>query len=48
MIHPTILGSIMRDNQIDNMISGMVPLTAIDRASDAFAGVYNTVTDLLK
>lgn len=48
MIHPTILGSIMRDNQIDNMISGMVPLTAIDRASDAFAGVYNIVTDLLK
>ena len=48
MIHPNIRGSIMRDNQIDNMISGMVPLTAIDRASDAFAGVYNIVTDLLK
>ena len=47
MIHPTILGSIMRDNQIDNMISGMAPLTAIDRSSEAVAGVYNIVTDLI-
>ncbi len=47
MIHPTILGSIMRDNQIDNMISGMAPLTAIDRSSEAIAGVYNIVTDLI-
>ena len=46
MIHPTILGSVMRDNQIDNMISGMAPLTAIDRSSEAIAGVYNIVTDL--
>jgi len=47
MIHPTILGSVMRDNQIDNMISGMAPLTAIDRSSEAIAGVYNIVTDLI-
>lgn len=47
MIHPTIQGSVMRDNQIDNMISGMVPLTSIDRSSDAFAGVYNIAADLL-
>ena len=47
MIHPTILGSVMRDNQIDNMISGMAPLTAIDRSSEAIAGVYSIVTDLI-
>jgi len=47
MIHPTILGSVMRDNQIDNMISGMAPLTAIDRSSEAIAEVYNIVTDLI-
>ena len=47
MIHPTVLGSIMRDNQVDNMISGMAPLTTIDRSSEAIAGVYNIVADLI-
>jgi len=47
MIHPTIMGSVLLDRQIDNMISGMVPLTAIDRSSDAISGVYDIVTDLL-
>jgi hypothetical protein len=37
----------MRDNQIDNMISGMAPLTSIDRSSEAIAGVYNIVTALI-
>jgi hypothetical protein len=47
MIHPTILGSVVEDTLIDDMISGMTPLTDIDKSSEAVAGVYNLVADLL-
>lgn len=47
MIHPTILGSIMRDNQINSMISNMVPIIEVDRTSEVVASVYGIVADLI-
>jgi flagellar biosynthesis protein FlhG len=47
MIHPTDLGGIVYDKQIDRMVSEMVPLTKLDQSSEAFACLYEIATKLL-
>ena len=47
MIHPMDLGGIVYDNQLNTLVSGMTPLTAIDQSSEAFAGMYDITTKLL-
>ncbi len=46
-IHPTNLGGIVYDKQIDRMVSEMVPLTKLDQSSEAFACVYEIAMKLL-
>jgi flagellar biosynthesis protein FlhG len=47
MIQPTILGAVAYDRQIHNMVTNMVPLTQVDRTSEAFANLYDIVTKLV-
>jgi hypothetical protein len=47
MIQPTILGSVAYDRQIHTMVTNMVPLTQMDRTSEAFANLYDIVTKLV-
>lgn len=47
MIQPTILGSVAYDKQIHTMVTNMVPLTQMDRTSEAFANLYDIVTKLV-
>lgn len=48
MIHPTDLGGVVYDRQLDMMVSEMVPLTKLDQSSEAFACVYEIATKLVK
>ena len=47
MIQPTILGSVAYDRQIHTMVTNMVPLTEVDRTSEAFANLYDLTTKLV-
>ena len=47
MIQPTILGAVAYDRQIHTMVTNMVPLTEVDRTSEAFANLYDVVTKLI-
>ncbi len=47
MLHPTDLGNVVYDQQISNMISGMVPLTNLDNSSEAYATTYDLITKLM-
>ncbi len=47
MIQPTILGAVAYDRQIQTMVTNMVPLTQVDRTSEAFANLYDIVTKLV-
>jgi hypothetical protein len=46
-IQPTILGSVAYDRQIHTMVTNMVPLTDVDRTSEAFANLYDITTKLI-
>jgi len=47
MIKPVDLGGISYDNRLNNLVSGMTPLTEIDQTSEAFTGMYDITTKLL-
>ena len=47
MIKPGDLGGISYDNRLNNLVSGMTPLTEIDQTSEAFAGMHAITTKLL-
>ncbi len=47
MIQPTILGAVAYDRQLHTMVTNMVPLTQVDRTSEAFANLYDIVTKLV-
>ncbi len=47
MIHPKDIGEVVYDNQIDSMVSKMIPINKIDKTSNAFASVYDIITNLL-
>ncbi len=47
MVNPLDVGSVVYDKQIEKMVSSMMPLTKIDRSSEAFASVYEIVTKLV-
>ena len=47
MINPIDLGGIVYDNQLNTLVSGMTPLTEIDRSSEAFAGMYDITSKLI-
>lgn len=47
MIQPTILGSVPYDKQIYAMVSDMIPLTKLDRTSEAFANIYDITSRLI-
>jgi len=47
MIKPVDLGGIAYDNRLNNLVSGMTPLTEIDQTSETFSGMYDITTKLL-
>jgi len=47
MIQPKILGAVAYDKQLHQMVTNMISLTEVDRASDAFANLYDIVTKLV-
>ena len=47
MIKPIDLGGILYDNQLNNLVSGMTPLSEIDRTSEAFMGMYDITSKLI-
>jgi flagellar biosynthesis protein FlhG len=47
MIHPTNLGGVVFDRQLNNVITEMVPLTTLVKSSEAFASVYDLVMKLI-
>jgi len=47
MVQCTDMGSVSYDKQIEKMLMGMVPLTKLDRSSEAFACVYDIASKLL-
>jgi len=47
MVHPTNLGGVVYDKQINVMVSDMIPLTRLVQSSDAFASVYDIAMKLL-
>ncbi len=46
-IHPQDLGSVVYDKHLEKMISGMIPLTRLDRSCEAVACVYELATKLM-
>lgn len=47
MIHPTNLGGVVFDRQLNNVITEMMPLTTLVKSSEAFASVYDLVMKLI-
>lgn len=47
MIHPTNLGGVVFDKQLNNVITEMIPLTKLVQSSEAFASVYDLVMKLI-
>jgi flagellar biosynthesis protein FlhG len=47
MIHPTNLGGVVFDRQLNNVITEMTPLTTLVKSSEAFASVYDLVMKLI-
>ena len=47
MINPIDVGSVLFDRQVEQLISGMVPLTDLEQSSDAVVCAYEIVTKLL-
>jgi MinD-like ATPase involved in chromosome partitioning or flagellar assembly len=47
MIPAIELGSIVYDKRIDAMVSGMVPLTKLNKSSEAVACAYEIATKLV-
>lgn len=47
MIKPSDLGGIVYDNRLNAMVSSMTPLTQIDQASEAYAGMHEITSKLL-
>jgi len=46
-IHPLDLGSVVYDKHLEKMVSGMIPLTRLDRSCEAVACAYELATKLM-